>query len=678
MMVKCLQSQLNPFRKEKLYMKKTLKYLLSIVLPIFGLIMILTVKTSMANAQVEKEEVTILFTHDIHSNFKPYKAEVDGELKEIGGLARLQTIINGYRESEDNLVLLDAGDYSMGTTFQTIFASVSPELRIMGQMGYDAVTLGNHEFDYRAEGLADSLHVAKDSGEALPEMLISNAVFPKDDQGELSPTLKKLQDSFEYYGVKDYIVINRNGLRIGVFAIMGEESASMAPMSEVVFEDQVGHAQRVVKILDEEEKVDLIVCLSHSGTKEDKSESEDEILAEKVGDIDLIISGHTHTKLEEPILVGKTIIGSAEKYGNYLGLVKLYRQSDGWELDEYSLIPVDDRVDEDEEISGRIDEFEHMVEEEYFSKFNLKVDEVIARAPLSFPSSTYMSDHHEEAILGNLISDAYRYAVKRAEGDNYIPVDAAVVPVGTVRNSFYQGDIRTADAFSVSSLGVGKDKLSGYPLLSVYLTGKELKAVCEVDASVTPIMDEAQLYISGLRYSFNPNRLIFNKVTESSLVRYGEPIWAGQGLVEEEIADEKLYRVVAGLYSAQMLSVVGDKTFGLLKIEPKDSNGQPITNYEDHIIYNTADGSGSEVKEWYAIVSYLQSFDEEDGIPTIPTYYYETQGRKIVDNSKSIGSLISRPNKIAFMIYGIVLVILAIIILISRIIIRKIIGLLKR
>ena len=283
-----------------------------------------------------------------------------------------------------------------------------------------------------------------------------------------------------------------------------------------------------------------------------------------------------------------------------------------------------------------------------------------------------MSDNHEESLLGNLIADAYVYTVKKAEGDNYIPIDAAVVPVGTVRNTFYQGEITTADAFSVSSLGVGADKLSGYPLLSVYLTGKELKSVCEVDASVPKLMKQAQLYISGLTYTFNPNRLFFNKVTESSLVRYKDPIWSGEQFLEEEIDDDQLYRVVAGLYSAQMLSVVGDKTFGIMKIEPKDSEGQLIKDYEDHIIYMTADGSGRELKEWYAIVSYLQSFNEDNGIPTIPSYYYESQGRKIIDNDKSIGARISNPNGIALIVYGIVLVLIVILILIIRAIIRKV------
>ena len=99
-------------------------------------------------------------------------------------------------------------------------------------------------------------------------------------------------------------------------------------------------------------------------------------------------------------------------------------------------------------------------------------------------------------------------------------------------------------------MGIGPDKRSGYPLLSVYLTGKELKTACEVDASVAPLMRPAQLYMSGLTYTFNPHRIIFNKVTDAALLKPDGS--------REEIEDDKLYRVAAGLYSAQMLSIVGE------------------------------------------------------------------------------------------------------------------------
>ena len=623
-------------------------------------------------ATEDADRVTIMFTHDMHSNLLPFMTEKDGMVVETGGYARLMSIIDSERESNPEALLLDAGDYSMGTPFQTIFTNHSPELRIMGSMGYDVLTLGNHEFDYRAEGLALSLNAAVDSGDKLPKMVQSNLTFPIDEEGNITSSLQALKEAIDTYGVNDYLVLERNGIRIGMFGLMGEEAASMAPMSEVVFEDATTHAKRLVKILSEQEQVDLIICLSHSGTKANKSESEDEILAKNVPEIDVIISGHSHTKLEEPIIIGNTIIASSEEYGRNLGVMELSRNGrPDWKLDRYELVNVSEAIPEDETISQLVEEYKTAVEEEYFSKFDLSFDELVAYTPFSFPSANEMEDCHNESTLGNLISDAYIYAVRQAEGEDYIPVDVAIVPVGTVRDSFFQGDIRVADAFRVSSLGIGADKMPGYPLISIYLTGKELKAVSEVDASVRPLMKQAQLFISGMQYTFNPNRLIFNKVIDSSLVKT-------QNLTDEitedyleQIQDDKLYRVVAGLYSAQMLSVVGEKSFGLLKIEPKTRDGLPVTDYENEIIYETKGDTKSEVKEWYALVSYLKSFDKVDGVPEISEYYKEVQGRKNVENIRSITAFVSNPNHIALMFYGIILLLLAIIVLVVRLILRR-------
>jgi hypothetical protein len=209
-------------------------------------------------------------------------------------------------------------------------------------------------------------------------------------------------------------------------------------------------------------------------------------------------------------------------------------------------------------------------------------------------------------------------------------------------------------------LGIGPDKRSGYPLLSVYLTGKELKTACEVDASVAPLMKPAQLYMSGLTYTFNPHRMIFNKVTEAALLKPDGS--------REEIQDDKLYRVAAGLYSAQMLSIVGDKSFGLLSLVPKTKEGLPITDFEAHII---RDADNNEIKEWAALAGYLQSFEAVDGVPQIPEYYSQKQGRKIVDNDPSLGAILADPNGIALAVYGLLIVILLLVALAVRALVKR-------
>lgn len=621
---------------------------------------------TIAFADETTKSVTILFTHDLHDNFYPAKTKVDGVVKSLGGYARLQSAINQEKEQDPNAILVDAGDFSMGTPFQTIYQSDAPELRIMGQMGYDATTLGNHEFDYRADGLAGSLESATRSGERLPQIVQANVTFPTDGDGTLTESLQTLKEAMNDYGVKEYITIERNDIKVGIFGVMGEESASMAPMSEVVFDHVVKHAKRIVKILKDQEKVDLILCLSHSGTSTDSSESEDEILAKEVPDIDVIISGHTHTKLSKPIVIGSTVIGSAEDYGKNLGVIKLKQQEDDWQLVDYRLVPIDENIPEDNTIVEAASRYKDIVQEKYFSKFNLQYDEVIAYAPFDFQTVDEVSDHHGESTLGNLISDAYLYAVKKAEGDQYKddPVTAAIVPSGTIRGTMFQGAITVSDAFSISSLGIGADKMPGYPLISVYLTGKELIATVEVDASITPIMEEAQLFLSGVEHSFNPNRLFFNKVVDVSLVNSkGE---------QNEIDEDQLYRVVCGLYSAQMLSAVEEKSFGLMSIVPKKKDGTPITDYEEHIIYDTSGETKSELKEWYAIVQYLKSFEEVNGIPLIPDYYSEVHGRKNVVDEKSITALFRNPNHIALTVYIVVPIVLGLIILIIIFVVRLI------
>ncbi len=636
----------------KLKFRKIIVLFLLVLLPVTAMLC----QKQYAIAKEQEKTLTILFTHDLHDNLLPFQTIEKGEVKKLGGYARLASAIRAQKEKNPDALLVDGGDFSMGTPFQTIFASDAPELQLLGALGYDVTTLGNHEFDYRSDGLTESLKVAVDSKEKLPVIISSNIQFPLDPEGMLSDDLSDLKNAMEDYGVRDYIVLERGGIKIGVFGVMGEESESMAPMSGVTFDDEIEQAKRVVKILKEEKKVDFILCLSHSGTQDRAKDSEDEILAKEVPDINMIVSGHTHTTLAEPILVGNTIIGSVGCYGKYLGSVSLSGSGSGrWSIEDYSIIPIDDHLKEDNGIKELVQSYKNLVQKKYFDKFGLKYDEKIAYSDFRFQTPDEISVIHGEATIGNLISDAYIYAVKKAEGDQYSEIDAAVVPCGTIRDTIFQGEVTTANAFSISSLGVGADGMPGYPLISVYLTGKEMKTLCEVDASITPLMDEAQLYLSGMNFTFNPKRLIFNKVVDTELMT--------EDGSSKELEDKKLYRIVCNLYSAQMLSVVGDKSFGLMSIVPKDQDGKVITNFEDYIIYNKENGKKIELKEWYAVVEYLQSFQKTDGVSVIPAFYEKPQGRKVVQKDTSLTAILEKPNNIGITVDIIAAVLLVILIL---------------
>jgi 2',3'-cyclic-nucleotide 2'-phosphodiesterase (5'-nucleotidase family) len=606
-------------------------------------------------------DISIIFTHDIHSHFDPEPYMTDGRLTERGGFARIKPIIDGIKTRYPDTFLLDGGDFAMGTPYQTIFSAEAPELRMMGRFGFDATTLGNHEFDYRTQGLTDMLNVAVTTGERLPLLIISNIDWDKTLADE-SRTAKAadLRRALNRYGALDYTVIEKGGVRAAVFGIFGKQADSYAPLSGLYFRDQIEVSKEIVAKIKAEANADIIICLSHSGTDPNPKKSEDEILAAAVPDIDVIISGHTHTLLTKPIIVGNTVIASCGEYTSHIGRILLSRSGSRYKVSEYELIPISGDLPKDSAIESVIYEYRALVDSHYLSRFGYRYEQILAQSDFAFTPIERFSKEQGEDTLGNLISDSYIAAVKKAEGDAYVKVDMAVVPGGVVRGSFTAGAITTADAFNVSSLGIGPDMIPGYPLVSMYLTGKELKTVAEIDISVSTLMYEARLYISGLSYTYNPRRLLLNRVTKVSLME-------ADGAMTE-LDDNRLYRVIGGLYSCQMLGAVEDASMGLLKVTPKDKNGDPVTDFEEHIVYD----GGTELKEWVALANYLESFGSSGGVSQIPEYYNRLHGRKVEDNSRSLIALLKNPNKIFFIVLAVILLVLAILIVPTVLIIRAV------
>lgn len=636
-----------------------------------AILLLIGVCQSRSRAAGQENRVSVLFTHDMHSHINSFQTVYQGEDVDIGGFGRIQTIINRQREEDPETLLVDGGDFSMGSLFQTVYETQASELRLMGAMGYDATTFGNHEFDFRSKGLENMLYTAAESGEKLPALLVCNVDWT--DMGEEQAAIK---ETFDNYGVKDYIIVERNGVKVALIGVFGKDALACAPTCALAFQDPAEAVAETVAEIREKEDADMLVCLSHCGTNEDKKKSEDEMIAEKVPELDLIISGHSHTTLEEPLVYGDTYIVSAGEYGKAVGSFQMTEKEDGrWQLENYRLIPTTADIPEDEEIKKKIGEFEKTIDEDYLSLFGYTADQVLAYNPYDFSTVYDLEQEHTEHNLGSLITDAYVYAVETAKGYDGIPVDMAVVPSGTVRDTYVPGDITVEDVFNSFSLGIGKDGIPGYPLVSVYLTGKELKMAAEIDASISDFMKTARLYMSGMDMTYNPHRLILNKVTDVYLTKGDNGLLlpeGGNGNKERrELEDDKLYRVVADLYSGQMLSAVTDMSYGILSLVPKHADGTPVTDFEDCIVY---DGD-MELKAWAGIAKYISSFEEgSSGIAEIPAYYSIAQGRKNVEEAKDLGSLIKNPNKYAVIIVSavtaVVLLAVLIIVLVAKLIIK--------
>ena len=589
-----------------------------------------------AMAAEETTTATILFTHDLHSHLLPARDEDGGE---YGGYARLMTVIQQQKEKYPDAILVDGGDFSMGSLFQTAYPTSAIELRMMGAMGFDATTFGNHEFDYLPSGLASMLNVA--STYDTPAIVDAN-YWPGTHADASAVTA-----AMETYGVKDYILLERGGVHYAIFGLVGVDSNDCAPNSGMILEPIAEAARRTVDLAVAACQAaygaePVVIALSHSGTEDGKGE--DYALAEAVPEIDLIVSGHTHTTLEEPVRVGDTWIVSAGEYGKYLGVVQMTRHTDGSAvLTDYDLIPVDETVEENPEIAALVENFKADVEKNYLSDYGMTFDQVLTYNSYTFDNVDAVYDYAHESTLGNVFSDAYRKAAADALGH---PVDVVLTASGVIRESIPVGDVTVSDIFNAASLGVGTEG----ELVEVWLTGKDLKTALEVDASVYPLMHSAQLFYSGVEYSFNTNRMIFNKIDYAMLRRDDGTL--------EPIRDEELYCIACGMYMAQMLGSVEETSMGLLSIVPRDADGNPLdtSRLADYVIRRE---DGTPVKEWYAIASYLQEMGAE-----MDARYAQPDGRKIVYSSWNPVKLLRNANIFTLVILLVLLALVMVAVLI--------------
>lgn len=227
----------------------------------------------------ETISLTILHTNDVHSRIDPFPANA-GRNAGLAGVARRSTLINQIRQQQKNVLLLDAGDAFQGTPYFNFFGG-ELEFKLMSKLGYDASTLGNHDFDNGIVGLEKYLPVAN-----FP-FLIANYDFKNNS----------LKDRFT-----PYQIFEKQGLKIGVFGI-GIEFQGLVPdklHGKTIYNDPIAVSKEMVAELNKK-KCDLIICLSHLGYKYADSKVSDVVLAKEVSGIDLIIGGHTHTFLDQPL-----------------------------------------------------------------------------------------------------------------------------------------------------------------------------------------------------------------------------------------------------------------------------------------------------------------------------------------------------------------------------------------
>ena len=270
------------------------------------------------------KKITILHTNDVHSHIEPFPKD-HSKFPNMGGFERRSTLINNIRLKNPNTLLLDAGDVFQGTPYFNFYGG-ELEFKLMSMLKYDAMTIGNHDFDNGIDGLNSQLP------KASFDIISSNYDF--------SNTIleNKIKRTKTY--ILDEVKIGVFGLGIELKGLVSDEL-----YKETKYLDPVEISNDITDYLKNEEKCDLIICLSHLGFKYKKNKISDFILAQKTKDIDLIIGGHTHTFMDKPTITknkigNDVIINQVGCFGVYLGKIDFYLDTNKIKIAKSKLLTI--------------------------------------------------------------------------------------------------------------------------------------------------------------------------------------------------------------------------------------------------------------------------------------------------------------------------------------------------
>jgi 5'-nucleotidase len=433
------------------------------------------------------------------------------------------------------------------------------------------------------------------------------------------------------------LVLERDGIRFGIFGLIGKEAVFYtAGAGSVTFPDAIDTAKEMLKLLREQEKVDVVICLSHGGLGQSQdgrfTDGEDVRLAQAVPGIDVVIGGHTHTELSEPILVGgRTPVVQAGKYGENLGELVISIEGGKLRVESYQLHPIDDSIAGDQAIADEIEKVKKTVTEVVFASRGYHIDQPLAVAPQDLLNT--FTDIAAGTLLANLVTDAFRTATK---------ADIGFTTNGLMRSPLTRGKsgvLTVYDVFALAPLGDGiVDSTAGSALVTAYLTGQELKNLlefCHLDNPTHP--GEYFPRASGMRYTYDPSRPAFNVVTA---IEIGD-LDRGYRQIDITGTEDKLYSLACPLYLGLFIVAIPKYTKGKLTLVPKNRAGQPLKSRTEALDMprgNTPDllpprgsvdgqslaivgenGAVSEIKEWQAIMDYLRNLPSQPGeLPIIP------------------------------------------------------------
>jgi len=598
--------------------------------------------TDKAQASGGVKNFTILHTNDEHSEIYPYDLARDYPGNPTtGGFSRLAKTITDIKTARaaagEPVLTLGAGDWSQGTLFSWLETGAAPELTLMQMMGYDAVTIGNHDVELGPQYLAAELNAAATGAGGVAvnlPILSSNITFSGGAKDAAlynfwSPTdVQRASLKIQPYTTKTL----SNGLKVGMFGLLGVDAEVDAPgeaplsfgnvpgdpTSPTSYAHRVTVAQSMVDTLRNTEHCDVVVCLSHEGTQEE------ERLADSVPSIDVIIGGHSHDLNYPPIVrPGGTIIVQAKANSEYLGDLEL--QYDPYPaagrkvaVRNAQAIHMDQTVETVPAIDGLVNIYlavlnSHLVPPSFPAGFNclnpFAETDLHGDGGFPLPNEPAMS----ETQIGDLITDAYR-----AETSTQIGIEAnGVIRTGLAKGA--TGVFSFYDLYRPIPLGLSpydSPTTPGYPLCAFYLAGAEIRGV--LNQLLDMNSNTYFVQVSGLKYTYDPNGAAGNKVVSLT-------VDSGGG-VYVPINPAGLYKLAANYYVGWFMVSEG--------LFPRDVTGaqhKPPAYPDPMKDFRVLTGATTELKAWQALTTAVSNFPDldGDGLPNIPSTYATTQGRII-------------------------------------------------
>lgn len=419
--------------------------------PIYCFLSLILLLLSASTSDAARQVIRILHVNDFHGFAEPYKPFGSDDM--LGGISYLSSEVERLR-GEMPSILLAAGDMIQGNNWANLFQGASV-IELMNRMRFDAMVLGNHEFDFGSDVL---------------KKRIAEAGFPV-----LGANVAGLDL------IRPYIIKEVDGVKIAVIGVVTEDvpvSTHPRNVAGLRFIPPADAVEQNLKAL--REKADIIVVLSHIGHASDRE------LARKVSGLDVIIGGHSHTKVLTPVMIGDTAVVQAWEHAKALGVIDLT-------IDDRKITGIGGRLMDILPVSGKRDPVIDVIVDKYAARVDAVLDETIGEALADLDGEHVRS---RETNLGNFFADI----IRKTAG-----ADAAIIGGGSIRTSIKKGVIKVKHVYSVSPF-------NNY-IVAVRLTGRQILEA--LGHGVSAMEEGAGRFpqVSGLSLDLSPSAPPENRVS---------------------------------------------------------------------------------------------------------------------------------------------------------------------